>query len=248
MESLEGKVALVTGAGRGLGRQMALRFSREGARVVLVSRTEADLTEVSETAQNETLVAPADVSDHAAVESVVADTLEVFGRIDVLVNNAAIAQTHLSDRLKRTGDVTRTEWETILSVDLSGPFYLAAAVLPAFVEQGAGNVVNVSSNAGSHPFHRCTPYVASKHGLDGLTKQLALEYGDDGVNANGLYPDGAVPTSFQQGNPDVSDDDLESMADTDVLNDAAVLLASQEPGGVTGETLPWHEWETRLDT
>lgn len=246
MAALDDDVVIVTGASKGLGRSMARRFLEEGARVALVARSEDRLEEVAETAPDRALVAPADVSDEVAVRRTVGRTLDRFDGIDCLVNNAAIGQGHLGEEPSRVGDIAIDTWDRILGVNLRGPFLLSRAVLPTFVAAGRGNIVNVTSGAGSHPFPRWAPYVVSKFGLEGLTANLAVEYADDGINVNGLDPAGKVRTDFQRLAPGTTDADLESMPGPDVLNEAAVLLAAQGPDGVTGESLSWEGWERRL--
>jgi len=243
MTELDGDVVVVTGANRGLGREMSLRFAREGGRVTLVARTEAELEAVADEAEAETLVAPADVTDSAQVESVIEATLDAFGRVDTLVNNAGIGLLSLEDGGRPTHDVPEERWRQVLDVNLTGVFLCSKAALPRMLEQGRGNVINISSGLGRYAAPGYAPYNASKHGLEGLTKTMALDYEDAGVNVNALDPGGRVDTAFWDHLPD---EERSEILQPDVMNDAAVLLAAQGPGGVTGESMEVADWEARL--
>jgi 3-oxoacyl-[acyl-carrier protein] reductase len=243
MATLDDDVVLVTGASRGLGREMALRFSQEGARVVLVARDDDALETVADEADGETLVAPADVTDLDRVQSVVAETLDAFGRLDTLVNNAGIGLLSMEDGGRPLADVPEEKWRQIIDVNLTGVFNCSKAAIPPMVEQGTGNVINVSSGLGRRAVPGYGPYIASKFGLEGLTKTTALDYEDAGVNVNALDPGGQVDTAFWDHLPD---EEREAILQPDVMNDAAVLLAAQGPGGVTGESMTADDWEARL--
>jgi 3-oxoacyl-[acyl-carrier protein] reductase len=243
MTELDGDVVVVTGANRGLGREMSLRFAREGARVTLVARTESELAAVADAAEGETLVAPADVTDSDQVGSVIEATVDAFGRVDTLVNNAGIGLLSLEDGGRPTHDVPGERWRQVIDVNLTGVFLCSRAALPHMLEQGRGNVVNISSGLGRYAAPGYAPYNASKHGLEGLTATMALDYEDAGVNVNALDPGGRVNTAFWDHLPD---EERSEILQPDVMNDAAVLLAAQGPGGVTGESMEAADWEARL--
>ena len=243
MTELDGEVVVVTGANRGLGREMSLRYAREGARVVLVARTASELEAVAEEAEGETLVAPADVTDAAAVEGAVESALDAFGRVDTLVNNAGIGLLSLEDGGRPTHEITEERWRQVIDVNLTGVFLCSRAVLPHMLDRGRGNVVNISSGLGRYAAPGFAPYNASKHGLEGLTKTMALDYEDDGVNVNALDPGGRVNTAFWDHLPD---DERAEILQPDVMNEAAILLAAQGPDGVTGESMNAADWEERL--
>jgi 3-oxoacyl-[acyl-carrier protein] reductase len=243
MTELDGEVVVVTGANRGLGREMSLRYAREGARVVLVARTASELEAVAEEAEGETLVAPADVTDAAAVEAAVESALDAFGGVDTLVNNAGIGLLSLEDGGRPTHEITEERWRQVIDVNLTGVFLCPRAVLPHMLDRGRGNVVNISSGLGRYAAPGFAPYNASKHGLEGLTKTMALDYEDDGVNVNALDPGGRVNTAFWDHLPD---DERAEILQPDVMNEAAVLLAAQGPDGVTGESMNAADWEERL--
>lgn len=243
MARLDGEVVVVTGASRGLGEEMSLAFAREGARVVLVARDRSALEEVAARAAGETLVAPADVTDSERVHGVVGEAVDAFGRVDTLVNNAGVGLLSLEDGGRPLAEIPDERWRHVLAVNLTGVFYCSKAVLPGMVERGRGNVVNVSSGLGRYAAPGFAPYVASKFGLEGLTRTAALDYEDDGVNVNALDPGGRVNTAFWDHLPD---GERRSLLQPDVMNEAAVLLAAQGPDGVTGESMAADEWEDRL--
>ncbi|MEF8842905.1 MAG: SDR family oxidoreductase [Haloarculaceae archaeon] len=243
MTELDGDVVVVTGANRGLGREMSLRFAREGSRVTLVGRTESELEAVAREAGGETLVAPADVTDSTQVEAVVERTVDAFGRVDTLVNNAGIGLLSLEDGGRPTHEVPEERWRQVIDVNLTGVFLCSKAALPHMLDRGRGNVVNISSGLGRYAAAGYAPYNSSKHGLEGLTKTMALDYEDAGVNVNALDPGGRVNTAFWDHLPE---EERSEILQPDVMNDAAVLLAAQDPGGVTGESMDAADWEARL--
>lgn len=249
MAELDGEVIIVTGASRGLGREMTLRFSAEGARVVLNARSRDDLEAVAAEASGDTLVAPGDVTDPAAVAGVVDATIEAYGRVDTLVNNAGVGLLSLQDQAKRLVDVTEDEWDVIIDTNLKGVFLFTKAVLPAMIEQGRGNVINISSGVGRDVYlvgeSAWTPYTVSKWGLEALTRITDVEYGDAGINANSLDPGGRAQTKFWDHLPA---EEHREILPPDVMNAAAVLLAAQGPNGISGEAMDANEWEARLTT
>lgn len=242
MTDLDGRTIVVTGASRGLGRSMATRFAAEGARVVLVARDAEALDEVARSAGGETLVAPGDVRRETDVKDVIEETLDTFGAIDVLLNNAGIGLMSMYGHGKDTASITTDEWDSIVDVNLKGAFLFTRDVLPTLLEQGHGNVLNVTSTFATEPKSGWAPYVSSKFGLLGLTKTTALEYEERGINVNSLHPGGKAATAFWDHLPEERDDVL----GPEVMNDAAVMLAAQGPAGVTGEHHDAAGWERRL--
>jgi 3-oxoacyl-[acyl-carrier protein] reductase len=241
MGGLQGDTVLVTGASRGLGRSMALRFSEEGAYVVLVSRSRDGLEEVAEETDGETLVATADVRNSEDVCGVVDASLERFGRIDTLVNNAGVGLLTIADGQKPVIEVSEEEWDTVMETNLKGVFLFCRYAVPGMIERGRGNVINVSSGYGRRAAPNWAPYVTSKWGLEGFTRCLAMELEDDGVMVNAIDPGGRVRTRFWD-----HVDDQERLIEPDAMNDAALLLARQGSDGVTGQSTDADEWERRL--
>jgi NAD(P)-dependent dehydrogenase (short-subunit alcohol dehydrogenase family) len=193
-KKLQGQVAIISGASRGLGLAAAALLVQAGAAVVLLARSEEQVVgEANRLAQGggRTLGIAADVSDLEQVENAVERTLSQWGRVDILVNNAALVWP-----IDEVGAVDPDEWAYNIHVNLVGPFYLAHAVLPGMIEQGHGRIVNVSSGLASIPYAGMSAYSAAKAGLDQFTRILALELKGSGVTANSLYP-GMLDTDMQ---------------------------------------------------
>jgi len=243
MSRLDGERIVVTGASAGLGEEMALRYSEEGARVALLSRSEADLQAVADEAAAETLVLPTDVTDAGQVGDAVDAVVDAWGGVDTLVNNAGIGLLSIYGEGRPLHEIDDTDWERIIDVNLHGVFHCTKAAVPHMLDQGRGNLVNISSGLGRYAAPGYAPYNTSKHGLEGLNKTLALDYEDAGINANCLDPGGRVATGFWDHLPA---DEQGEILDADVMNEAAVLLAEQGPDGVTGESMAADEWEARL--
>lgn len=240
MPALDDDVIIVTGASGALGREMALRYSAEGARVTLAARSTETLEEIDEEAPDETIVATTDLREPADIQQAVERTVEEWGRVDTLVNNAGVGQISLGMRPLPFGEVDLDVWTTILETNLRGAYLFSKEVLPHMVEQRQGNIINVTSGLQNQPIPGWGPYIVSKFGLAGLTEVMALEYHGDGVNVNLLFPGARVESDFW---PHLDEDQL---ADPDVMNEAAVALAAQEPHGITGEAKEANSWEYTL--
>lgn len=191
---LSGRLALVTGGGRGIGRAVALAFAREGAGVAVVARTGGEVRSVAEEIEKEFGVrsahAECDVSDPSGVERAFREASEAFGRApDILVNNAGVAQ---SATLTETGNEM---WRRHIEINLSGSFYFMRAALPSMIERGWGRIINVASIAGKTGAPYIAAYSASKHGVLGLTRSVALEVASKGVTVNAVCP-GYVETDM----------------------------------------------------
>lgn len=239
MGRLDDETVIVTGASRGLGAAMARRFAAEGANTVLTARSEDDLREVSDAADGETLVVPADVTDEPSVEALVETTVDEYGELTGLVNNAAIGMLSLHDELREVEDVDVDDWRLVMEVNVTGSFLCAKHAVPELDE---GNVINISSGLGRRGSAGWGPYVASKWALEGFSRTLAEELAPE-VNVNCLDPGGRVETGFWD---HLDDEERDSILDPDVMNEAAVLLLAQDPGGVTGESATAGDWEDRL--
>jgi NAD(P)-dependent dehydrogenase (short-subunit alcohol dehydrogenase family) len=242
------RVALVTGGGRGIGRAIALAFAREGADVAVVARTAAEVEAVAAEvrAQGRKAVAlPGDVTDSARVESVVRGAAEALGTIQILVNNAGIA---VSAKVLDTDDAL---WERHLRVNLSGAFYMSRAVLPGMLAARWGRIVNIASTAARQGFPYVAAYVASKHGLLGLTRALAMEVVAAGVTVNAICPGYAATDltresarRIQEKTGRTYEQAIESLAalspqrrlvEPEEVAALAVVLASDEARGVTAQ-------------
>ncbi|WP_203247079.1 3-ketoacyl-ACP reductase [Sporosarcina beigongshangi] len=204
MQNLTGKTALITGAGRGIGRATAIAFAKEGIHVGLVGRTAAHLEEVakelSQYGVNVTM-ATADVSDNESVISAVEHVKAELGPIDILINNAGIG------KFGKFLELSPEEFKNIIDVNLMGVYYVTRAVLPEMIERQAGDIINISSTAGQKGAPVTSAYSASKFGVLGLTESLMLEVRKHNIRVSALTPstvatDLAVESNLTDGNPD----------------------------------------------
>jgi NAD(P)-dependent dehydrogenase (short-subunit alcohol dehydrogenase family) len=200
---LNGRIAVITGGGRGIGRDIALTYAEAGADVVLAARSQAEVDEVAaevEATGRRALAVKTDVTDSAQVDALVATAIEKFGQVDIMVNNAGVV--HFlplvplpgggpeSVRISRppTSPVTDDEWNHVMDVNVNGVMYGCRAVGPHMLERGSGKVINISSTNG----HMGVPYVSlynvSKAAVNMLTRVLALEWAEHGVQVNALAP------------------------------------------------------------
>jgi 3-oxoacyl-[acyl-carrier protein] reductase len=236
----EGQVAIVTGAGRGIGRAIALRFANEGARVACVSRTEQNARDVTDEINalhpDAAKAYAVDVADHAGVQKVGGQILSDFGGADVLVNNAGVRRDALAMRM------SVEDWDAVINTNLRGAFSFTQAVVRAMTKQRSGRIINISSVIGLMGNAGQTNYAASKAGLIGFTKSLARELASRNITVNAVAP-GFVTTDMTAG---LSEDikktihakiPLGRTATPEEIASAVVFLASPEAGYVTGQVL-----------
>ncbi len=237
MSSLEGMIIVVTGSGRGIGASAAEELARRGATVAVTARSHEHAKAVADrigAAGGKACALQCDVADQAAVEAMIAEVINRFGRIDALVNNAAVI-----DPIGRIADTDPAEWMRAVDINLVGAYRTVRAVLPGMLQQGRGTIVNLSSGAAHRPLEGWSAYCASKAGVAMLTRSIHLEYGAAGIAAIGLSP-GVVDTGMQErirssGINPVSQLPRESLADPREPALAIAWLCSPEGRSVAGE-------------
>ena len=245
---LQGRVALITGASRGIGRAIARGYAKEGAVIAITARTEGDLRSLVEEVQSsgaEALAIRADLVDPAAPAQVVRQVLEAFGTIDILVNNAGIGS---SSSPRPVVDFDDEFWNKTLALNLTAPYKLSKAVLPIMLQKKWGRMINIASINGKLPAIHGAAYTASKHGLLGLTRTLALEVARDGITVNAICP-GPVKTEMNERRVEydakrlgLSMAELESRLtpigrrlEPEEIVPMALLLASEGSAAITGQ-------------
>lgn len=232
---LQDKIAVVTGAGSGIGRAIALGLAGEGAHVVVhYHRSDAGAREVLEkilALGRKALLVQGDLSREEDVHKLVDASRDAFGRIDVLVNNAGLRTIVLCGRERcPVWEMKVTDWDRMIAVNLRGPFLLSKAVLPQMIKQGNGSIINISSGAGTKAVPGRSAYTASKHALEGFTKALAGEIKDTPVRVNTLAPGGMTNVDGRGGLP------------VGVIVPACVYLASDASRHLSGEAIIATRW------
>ncbi len=204
MTDLKNKTALVTGAGKGIGKAIALALAKEGVNVILVARTQEEIDSVAAKVRSlrvKALAITADVADINSVNAAEEKALSEFGAIDILINNAGIAS------FGKFLELEPTDWERIIQVNLMGPYYVTRAVVPNMIERQTGDIINISSTAGLAGNALTSAYSASKFALLGLTDSLMQEMRKHNIRVTALTPstvatDMAKELKLTDGNPD----------------------------------------------
>jgi NAD(P)-dependent dehydrogenase (short-subunit alcohol dehydrogenase family) len=223
MGRLDGKIALVTGGGRGIGRAIALALAGEGCSVAVASRTEGEIGLVAsgiEKLGSRGLAVTTDVSAPAEVDRMVEKILKVFGRIDILVNNAGIAI------FKPLLELTQEDWDRTMAVNLRGAFLCAQKVAEVMIEQRSGSIVNICSSASRKAYPNQIAYVASKHGMLGLSKGLSLELKPYGIRVHAICPGGVDTRLTADARPGTDRSDW--MQPEDIAHVVLMLLTQSE--------------------
>jgi NAD(P)-dependent dehydrogenase (short-subunit alcohol dehydrogenase family) len=218
---LQGQVAIVTGAGTGIGRSTALAFAREGAAVVLAARTVSDLESVAseiEATGGKVLVAPTDVSIEAQAEALVKQTIDAFGRVDILVNNAG---TNVRAPITK---VKTDDWRLILGSNLDGTFFCTRAVIPQMTAQNFGKIINVSSGAGKRGSATRAAYSAAKHAVVGFGDAVQKDLKNSGISVSVVLP-GPIHTPLRRRS--VPDEDPNLLISAQEVADVILFLATR---------------------
>ena len=245
MNQFENKVVVITGAGSGIGRITAQKFSAAGAQVVVSDVSETGGQETVELIEKEggtAVFIQTDVTQFDQVKSLMTETVDRFGRIDIAVNNAGIG----GKQLLRTADHTHEDWDNVIAVNQTGVFYCMQVELQQMMAQKSGVIVNIASIAGLNGLPNNLAYVASKHAVVGMTKTAAMEYARYGIRVNAVcpvftvtnlfnpetYPDPAIPAKLKQLIP------MKRFADAGEMADAILYLSSDAASFITGHALP----------
>jgi len=240
MKRLEQRIAIVTGAGQGIGRAIALGFAREGARVVIADVNEESASTVKnevEAGGERALVIRTDVSNEISVQVMAKKSLEEFGRVDILVNNAGIFPTSSVE------EMSEEDWDRVIGTNLVGAFLCSRAVVPKFLEQGSGRIISLTSGRAFQGAKNGAHYAASKAGIIGFSKSLALELAPHGITVNVICP-GITDTAQPRGHQ--TEDQMYAQAQRiplgrigqpEDLVGPAVFLASDAAAFVTGQTI-----------
>ncbi|MFD7325994.1 SDR family NAD(P)-dependent oxidoreductase [Streptomyces sp. NPDC059875] len=243
-QDFTGRGVVVTGAGSGIGRAAALAFAERGADLVVAdlstegaARTVAEIEALGGTA----VAVVGDLGEQAVVDEVVATALRVFGRIDVLVNNAGIM-----DSMSAAADVGDAEWDRVIRINLTAPFLLSRAVLPHMLDAGRGSLVFTASEAALRGSAAGAAYTVSKHGIVGLVKSLAVTYRDKGIRANAIAPGGTLtgmrpeldPTALGPAALGAYGANIGRVSEPAEQAAALVFLASDAASNIFGVVLP----------
>ncbi len=242
MTRLSGRVALITGAGRGIGRAIALGYAREGADLILTSRSAGELEQAAEAVRAagvEALVAPADVTDVAQVRALAQAAIQRFGRVDVLVNAAGIPM------VAPTVDLALEDWQRAFDINMTGTFLCCQAIGRLMLAQGRGAIINIASLTSFVGFPQRAAYAATKGAVVQFTKALAVEWAPQGVRVNAIAP-GWIRTALQDRlvaegkldrGPIIARTPARRLGEPDDIVGPAIFLASDEAAFVVGETL-----------
>jgi NAD(P)-dependent dehydrogenase (short-subunit alcohol dehydrogenase family) len=246
MGKLHGNVAIVTGAGRGMGRAIAEAFLQQGAKVTATAACEqhelAYLERLWPSEQIFTLLA--DVTDPTACERVVAETLRRFGQVDVLINNAGRGMKYVRSTFMAQPthfwEVAPETWHMIIETNVNGPFYMTRAVVPHMLQRGRGSIINISMNYETMKRRGFSPYGPSKAALESASAIWAQDLADTGIRVNILLPGGATNTGMIPSG--VPDEARARLLQPTIMADPAVFLASDASRALTGRRLVATEW------
>ncbi|OJF89891.1 SDR family NAD(P)-dependent oxidoreductase [Alkalibacterium sp. 20] len=233
---LKDKVAIIFGGTSGIGEATAMAYANEGAKVVVSGRKEQDgdrIVKAIKANGQEAVFAKADVTQAAEIKTVIDKAIKVFGQIDILYNGAGI-----HDNYKTAVEMEEDEYDKLMAVNVKGPYLATKAVLPHFIEQGSGTIVNVGSQATHVAGPGGSAYVTSKHALEGFTKQLAYDFGGKGIKANLIAP-GFIETPMTEGIEDerLKDIPAKRAGKPEEVAALAVFLASEDSNYMHGSTV-----------
>ncbi|MFD0714798.1 SDR family oxidoreductase [Paenibacillus sp. GCM10027626] len=241
---LEGKVAIVTGAGSGMGKEIALLFAREGAKVVVADLNEAtaQATAAAIAEESGTAIAVAvNVAKEEDTQRMIDAAVNTYGTLDILVNNAGIM-----DNMTPLHEVTDALWERVLAVNTTGPMRAIRLALPIFTAKGKGNIINVASIGGLQGSRAGAAYTTSKHAVIGLTKNVGFQYAAQGIRCNAIAPGGVntnigtgdtVPNEFGLGRATAGAAAMPRVGEPSEIAGVALFLASEDSSFVNGTVI-----------
>jgi acetoacetyl-CoA reductase/3-oxoacyl-[acyl-carrier protein] reductase len=238
---LKGKVGVITGASRGIGRSIALKVAEKGAEVVVAYNKQKDNAEIVmntvRSLDGKAISCQVDIAKRNSIKNLVKNTIASFGKIDILVNNAAIAQK------KSFESITAEDWDNMMAINLRGPFILCQEVIPKMIEQGWGRIINICSIGGQWGGFNQVHYAAAKAGLINLTKSLARIYSKHGITVNAVSP-GLVSTDMTKNNLNIDigkkkfdDIPIGRIATPEEIASVVAFLCSDEASYITGQTI-----------
>ena len=249
---LSGQVAVITGAGRGIGRAIALKFAGEGASVVVAARTKSEIESVAKEIVNSggrAAAIPTDVADENQCEHLIRSSEAQFGRVDILVNNAGEYGP-----VKPVQEILPAEWDRVIAVHLRGSYLLTRLALPGMYDRGSGVILNISSLSAKSAFSWGSPYAAAKSGMLGLTRVVAAEAARKGVRVNAICPGPVTETKMSKDLGQTladrlgisTEEQLQGFLNTvlqgrgqtaNEIADAALFLCSGQASAITGQSL-----------
>jgi NAD(P)-dependent dehydrogenase (short-subunit alcohol dehydrogenase family) len=245
---LAGKIALVTGAGRGIGKAIAVGFARAGADIIAISRTLPEIEDTVRTVQfagRRALAIQGDVSRLEDVERIAQQVGSHFGGLDILVNNAALRMNHLGKKdsyyIPFT-NLTIDDWDSAINVNLRGPFLCIKELLPLIRTNDAGSIINISAGGGKRGMAGRVPYCASKFGLEGLTQSLGLEFQSFNIAVNALSPGKHSILTDEVKREQLQRTPAALFMRPEMMLPPAIFLALQDGHGTTGEHIEALDW------
>lgn len=244
MARLENKVAIITGSGSGIGKEIALTYAKEGANIVVADFNEAGIQQTVKELNElgtKAIGVKVDVTNEEDISKMVDETVKAFGTIDILVNNAGI-----SDNMQAAANVTDDVWERVMNINVNGVMRGIRKVLPIFLEKGAGTIVNMASISGLTGGRGGLAYTASKHAVVGMTKNIASQYGPQNIRCNAIGP-AHIPTPLTENMANIDTFGMEvatrgvntmvKPGTTSEIANIALFLASEESSYINGVTL-----------